>query len=84
MLTIVLCRFSVPIGKYFLKTTQHYSPYCLDGEWVASPTTHVARIIPLPGNKASSRNCCQINEEQNFLLEWQEALTQIAAVRGIA
>ena len=141
MVTIVLCRFSVPIGKYFLKITQHYSPRFLDREWLASSHAHTAkipdsvccyrlhstekliktmlqgsgyampllaacllriapgletksvanffhkslrlRIILLLGNKVSSRNSFKVKENQNLLLERQEALTQIAAVRGV-
>lgn len=130
MLTIVLCGFSVPVGKYFLKITQHYSPRFLSREWLASSYAKVEipnsvccyrlnsrkklikamlqnsgygiapgletksamnffherlrlRIIFLMGKKVSSRNRFQINEDQNLLLERQEALTQIAAVRSI-
>jgi hypothetical protein len=41
------------------------------------------RIILLLGNKVSSRNSFKVKENQNLLLERQEALTQIAAVRGV-
>lgn len=44
MLTTVLCRFSVPIGKYFLKITQHYSPRFLDRKWLASSHAHTPGI----------------------------------------
>ena len=141
MLTIVLCRFSVPVGKYFLKIIQHYLLRFLSREWLASSHAHTAeipdsvccyrsdsrkklikamlqgsgyamlffaasllriasgletksavnffhkslrlRIILLLGNKVSSRNSFKVKENQNLLLERQEALTQIAAVRGV-
>ena len=142
MLTIVLCLFSVPVGKYFLKIIQHYLLRFLSREWLASSYAHTAeipdsvccyrsdsrkklikamlqgsgyamlffaasllriasgletksavnffhkrlrlRIIFQQENKVSLRNRLQIKENQNLLLDRQEAIIQIAAVRGIA
>ncbi len=143
MLVIVLCRFSVLIGKSFLKETQHESLYYLGRRWSTSLPVFVTavidslccrrldskeklikamlqgsnyamlllaaclsrlvpglktensvdffleepkfKIIPLLGNKVSSRNRSQVNEDQNLLLGQQEALNQIATkVGGVA
>ena len=35
MLYLVLCSFSMPIGKYFSKLKQHYSLCCLYSKWLA-------------------------------------------------
>ncbi len=37
MLTLVLCRFSLPFGKYFLKLNQNFASSRLDTEWLPSP-----------------------------------------------
>lgn len=41
-------------------------------------------MIPLMGNKVSSRNRFRVNEDQNLLLGQQEALNQIATRVGVS
>ena len=45
MQVIVLCRFSLPFGKYFLKIDQHHSRSCLDREGV---TTLPKGVVAIP------------------------------------
>jgi hypothetical protein len=47
ILTLVLCSFSLPFGKYFLKLNQQHTPHCLNGEWLNATAEQVAAILSL-------------------------------------
>lgn len=57
MQVIVLCRLSLPFGKYFLKIDQHHERSCLDREWL---TTLPKGVVAIP----ALRWCCHSDLRQ--------------------
>lgn len=54
MLIFVLCSFSLPFGKYFLKKiAQLLSTQCLDKEWLLSPPGTNLSETPHPSTRIS-------------------------------